>query len=334
MNDFNEIVDSISHIGSDWHSETILKNSIKNAKFAEQSISDLPRINNQESAIVISAGPSLHENNSLEIIAKSNFNGLIIAVDGSYVNCLKHDIYPDYVLTLDPHPTRLVRWFGDPEYEKNSENDDYFLRQDLDVDFRTNDRLHNLSNIELVNKHASKSKLVIASTASESVVNRVLDAGFDLFWYVPLVDNPKEKNSFTRKMHFTMEKPAMNTGGNVGTAAWVFAQFWLKLKKVAVVGMDLGCAADYPYNKTQTYYELLDMLDGDHVGDEYFPRMINPLTSKVYYTEPTYFWYRQNLLDLIANSPKDIILYNCTESGILFGDGIICMKLIDFLGNN
>jgi len=36
MNDFNEIVDSISHIGSDWHSETILKNSIKNAKFAEQ----------------------------------------------------------------------------------------------------------------------------------------------------------------------------------------------------------------------------------------------------------------------------------------------------------
>ncbi len=333
MSDFNEVVEAISYIGLEWHKETILKNSVRNAKVADKSIRDLPVIGDQEKAIVISAGPGIHENNSLDIIAQSDFKGPIIAIDGSYVKCLKHGIYPDYVLTLDPHPTRLVRWFGDPEYEKNSENDDYFLRQDLDTDFRTNDRMHNLNNIALVNEHASKSKLVIASTASQSVVDRVLEAGFDLFWWVPLVDNPKEKNSLTREMHSVMGKPAMNTGGNVGTAAWVFAQFWLKINKVAVVGMDLGYAGDYPYNMTQTYYELLDRLGGDDVGDEYFPRMMNPLTSKEYYTDPTYFWYRKNILELIGNSPKDIVLYNCTESGVLFGDGVVCMKLIDFLDN-
>ena len=69
--------------------------------------------------------------------------------------CLKSGIIPDYVLTLDPHPKRVVRWFGDYNFENNQLNDDYFARQDLDVDFRNNSIEQNLNNIELVNKHAT-----------------------------------------------------------------------------------------------------------------------------------------------------------------------------------
>jgi len=238
--EFSEVVSSITEIGVEWHESDIIKNNITNVKFIKNNIHKLNKNFKTQSAIVVSAGPSLHYSNTLEILAKSNYQGAIVAIDGSYVKCLKAGIVPDYMLTLDPHPTRLVRWFGDPDFEKNMENDDYFSRQDLDIDFRDNSIKQNEENIELVNRHAKDTKLIIASTSPSNVVHRAIDAGFDMYWWLPLVDDPDQKGSLTKKMYQDSKLPAMNTGGNVGTAAWVFAQFWLNIEKVAVVGMDLG----------------------------------------------------------------------------------------------
>ena len=330
MQSFSDIVESISDIGLKWHQLDIVKNNISNIKFIHKSINELPelsRVNN--SAVIVSAGPSLHYSDTLETLAYSEYKGTIVAIDGSYVKCLKAGIVPDYVLTLDPHPTRLVRWFGDPDFEKNMENDNYFSRQDLDIDFRDNSIKQNQENIDLVNNYAKKTKLIIASTSPSNVVKRVIEAGFDMYWWLPLVDDPDIKNSLTKKMYQSSKLPAMNTGGNVGTAAWVFTQFWLNIEKIAVIGMYLGYKKDLPYSMTQTYPELSAMFGEDNLNSEHFPEFENPLTGEIFYTDPTYFWYRKNIIDMLNNTDSN--LFNCTEGGILFGNNIKNIRLVDFL---
>ena len=328
---FNKLVGEIAKIGMEWHGDDIVENTRTNAQYIEKTIDHLPTTSQQDKAIVVSAGPSLHYTGTLKALAESDFDGPIVAIDGSYVKCLRAGLVPDYLLTLDPHPTRLVRWFGDPDFEQNMEGDDYFSRQDLDVDFRNNTTRQNQENIDLVNKYAAKSKLIIASTAPRNVVARCREAGFPMYWWIPLVDDPNDENGLTRAMFSAASGgvPALNTGGNVGSAAWVFAKFWLECAKVAVIGMDLGYKNDLPYNMTQGYPELAHMLGGENVTDEYFPKMSNPLTGEVFYTDPTYFWYRKNLLEMIENTSET--LYNCTEGGVLFGDGVENMYLSDFL---
>ena len=121
----------------------------------------------------------------------------------------------------------------------------------------------------------------------------------------------------------------MNTGGTVGTAAWVFAHSILSIPLIALTGFDLGYYADMPKEQTQTYYELIEHLGGTDQLDECFKYFEFPLTNEKYYTDPTYFWYRQNFLDLLEKSQCKTV--NCTEGGTLFADHINCMYLDDFL---
>ena len=123
----------------------------------------------------------------------------------------------------------------------------------------------------------------------------------------------------------------MNTGGTVGTAAWVFAKTILGIENIAVVGMDLGYYSNTPYSQTQTYYELQEYVKSNKNQNmkDLFPNFVYPPTNVSFYTDPTYYWYRQNLLDLVNGSKS--ILYNCTEAGTLFGPGIECLDVEDFI---
>lgn len=329
--DFKSLVTEITSIGIEWHEEGIVNNSRKNVSYVNKTIKEVlqPTGSKRKSAVVVSAGPSLHHNNSLEILASSDYSGTVIAIDGSYVKCLKAGIIPDYVLTLDPHPTRMVRWIGDPDFEENMTGDDYFARQDLDIDFRENSIRQNSENIHLVNKFANQTKLIIASTSPANMVDRSIDAGFDMYWWMPLVDDPMHKGSLTRKMYDITKLPALNTGGNVGTAAWVFAQFWLNIESISVIGMDLGYKSDLPYDMTQTYPELVALLGEGNVSKDYFPEFSYPQTGELFYSDPTYTWYKQNFLDLIKSS--GVVVNNCTEGGTFFGDGVNCICLKEFL---
>jgi len=158
MDNFSKLIGDIGEIGKEWHQDSIVCSCVKNKTHTSKTISDLPEIKNKEKAVVISAGTSLHYRKTLETLKNSNFKGPIIAIDGSYVKCLKAGIIPDYVLTMDPHAKRVVRWFGDPNYEENLDGDDYFSRQDLDIDFREDSLKNNIINIDLVNKFAPRSK--------------------------------------------------------------------------------------------------------------------------------------------------------------------------------
>lgn len=328
--EFYELAGKITDIGLAWHEGPILENTVRNKQFMKKTLRDLPRPYGEkaQSAIVISAGPSLYKNQIIERIKNTGYKGSLIAIDGSFVRCLKEAVDPDYVLTLDPHPTRLVRWFGDPDFEENMKGDDYFSRQDLDVAFRNNSVQENLRNIELVNQFGKGKKLIICSSAPTNVAERIRAIGMDDYWWAPLVDDPNHPESLTRKMVFATGLPAMNTGGTVGTAAWVFAHTVLKIPRVAVVGMDLGYyKTDTSYFQTQTYHTLRERVGEDKVQD-YFPEFTHPVTEEQFYTDPTYFWYRQNMLDLVKASGATV--YNCTGGGTLVGDGIECIEIEDF----
>ncbi|GAA5132126.1 6-hydroxymethylpterin diphosphokinase MptE-like protein [Thalassotalea piscium] len=328
---FVDVVSQITDIGKQWHSNDLIENAKVNLPFCHKSFKDLAPLTQEKkrSAVVVSAGPSLHKFNVLQKLKSSNYTGTIVVVDGSLVKCLKNGIIPDYVLTLDPHPTRMVRWFGDNDFEENTRHDDYFSRQDLDVEFRNNSIKENQENIELINKYAPQIKLVICSSAPKNVVDRAMEAGFDMYWWNPIVDAPQDPESLTRQIYNINKKSCMNTGGTVGTAAWVFANAILKIPEIAITGMDLGYHSDTPLEMTQTYYELQEFVSSRDELEQLFPRFTFPLTSEEFYTDPTYFWYRRNFLDLHSRSSGNT--YNCSEAGTLFASDISCITFNDFL---
>lgn len=332
LNDkFVDVVSKITEIGKNWHSNDLVVNAHNNLPFTDKSFKQLPSLSTekQASAIVVSAGPSLHKFNVLQQLQASHYQGSIVAIDGSLVKCLKNGIVPDFVLTLDPHPTRIVRWFGDDNFEENTRNDDYFSRQDLDVEFRNNSIRENQENIELINQYAPQIKLIMCSSAPANVVKRAQEAGFDIYWWNPIVDDPQDPQSLTRKIYNINKKSCMNTGGTVGTAAWVFANAILKIPEIAITGMDLGYHQETPLEMTQTYYELHEFVTNREELEALFPQFTFPLTGEQYYTDPTYFWYRKNFLDLYTQATGNT--YNCSEAGTLFADNLPCMTFAQFL---
>jgi hypothetical protein len=135
---FAKLVAEVGDISRDRHAQALLTHAVQNLPHSTRSLRDLPalRVEKAQSAVIVSAGPSVHKQKSIFKILESNYRGTIIAVDGSMISCLKAGLVPDYVLTLDPHETRIVRWYGDPDFEEHTRNDDYFQRQDLDEEFR------------------------------------------------------------------------------------------------------------------------------------------------------------------------------------------------------
>ncbi len=329
---FSHLVQEIPHIGFKYHAARLLDSANKNLPFIQRTINDLSPLEGPkaQSGIIISAGPSVHRRQSIKRIKESQYPGTVIAVDGSYIACLKAGLIPEFVVTLDPHPTRVVRWFGDPEFEKNKENDDYFARQDLDIAFRRDSVEENQENIKLVNRDGCLSRAIVSASAAENVVKRLMEARFDSYWWNPLVDNPRDPTSLTRQMYELNRLPCMNTGGTVGNAAWVFASTRLKIPRIALVGMAFGYYGDTPYQHTQTYYELLERLGSKDVVEEFFIENTFPLTGQKFYTDPTYFWYRSNLLELL-DQVTGVETYNCTEGGTLVDERVPCLSLDEFL---
>ncbi len=317
---FGELVNEITRIGYEWHRDTIVINAEENSASVNQTISDIKP--DEKPSLIISAGPSLYRQKVLTRIF-NRFHGNIIATDGSYIQCLKAGVIPEYVVTLDPHPHRMVRWFGDPDFEKNAEGDDYFERQDLDVNFRANAAKENDKNIELVNQYAYKSKFIVGLSSPQNVVSRLQAAGVEPYWFTPLVDNPKDPKSLTYRMFEETQVRAMNTGGTVGTASWVFAHSILKSSLVGVVGMDFGYAMETPFKETQSYNMLKDYPN----ISEFYPHYTGFWGEA--FTDPTYWWYRENILDLLkANKAR---LINCSGEGLFFGPGVGCMDLEQWL---
>ena len=102
------------------------------------------------------------------------------------------------MLLFDPHPTRIIRWFGNTNLKKKDlKKDDYFSRQDIEKKFN-NEIESNKKIISLFNKNARKLKIALCTSSSKSVVRRLIDLNKYLLVEC-FLDDPNKKNSITKK---------------------------------------------------------------------------------------------------------------------------------------
>lgn len=280
-----------------------------------------------DSALIITAGPSLHRQDPAKLIKESGYKGTLIAVDAALNYCLRNELIPDYVVSVDPHHVYIMRWFGDPEFDSRPK-DDYFERQELDPELAKNQREKNTRQIELVNRYGPRMKMVIATSVSPNVTRRCLDAGMNLYWWNPLYDDWDAPNSYTRRAWEMNKLPCMVGGGNVATSAWIFAHAILGKKRVGLVGMDFGYAPGTPFYNTQRYHEMREFFGEKDIAKGYI-QIHNPHLNETWFTDPTYAWYRRGFLDLAAEANCET--HNCTEGGVIFGGNVRWTKLRDFL---
>ncbi len=281
-----------------------------------------------DSAIVIAAGPSVKRKNPAGVIKETGYNGSLIVTESAVSYCLRSGVVPDLVVTLDPHVERVVRWFGDPNLtlEKLSK-DDYFARQDQDDAFADEMRA-NEEILGLLDQHGKDMKIALSLTSSQPVVQRALESGMDVYWWLPMLDDPDVDNSVTADLQMRSGLPSINAGGNVGTACWMLADVLLGKKHIALTGVDFSYYDETPYRNTQYYYELINVV-GEENLDSLFVRIHNPFEDAWFYTDPAYMWYKQCFLELLEDAEGET--YNCTEGGILFGDGITVVPLREFI---
>nr|MBI3611651.1 DUF115 domain-containing protein [Nitrospirota bacterium] len=301
----------------------------ENLPYMKQSMLDVPRPAPAKgpSAIAMSAGPSLHRRNTIQTMLESGYKDTVVASDGALGYCLRNGLIPDYVMTVDPHPYWIMRWFGDPDL-KNRPDDGYFRRQDLDPTLNSRERERNEEMIALVNAHGPKIKVIIATCVAPNVARRCLEAGMSLYWWNPICDDYDDSGSHTRRLYDLTGMPCMVSGGNCGAAAWIFARGILEKDPVAFVGMDLGYAPGTPLGKTQYYHELIKFYPEERLAEAYV-QVHNPYLNETWYADPTYYWYRQSFLDMVKQFGWTA--YNCTEGGTLFGEGIVPMGLGEFI---
>lgn len=327
-----QLVSQMSGITRDRIQDDALENARNNLAAIRQgsSIKKLLDITmgTGDKAIILAAGPSLKRNNVAEQLRQSGYDGAIIATESSMLYCLRNGIIPHLVVTVDPHPKRIVRWFGDPQLtQADLEADDYFQRQDLDASFadamRVNDEI-----LDLLNRHGKQMRIATSSSASTSVVQRANDTGMEIFWWNPMFDDPDAEDGVTKQLQRENKLPSVNAGGNVGSAAWMMANAVLNKSRIAVTGMDFGYYAETPYRNTQYYYEALALV-GEERLDEVYMHVFNPHLQQWFYTDPAYMWYRNCFLSMAEEARCET--YNCTEGGILFGDAVQVTPLSRFL---
>ena len=304
-----------------------LDNEKQNRPHIEHSVLDLASLafGEGDRAVVVAAGPSLRRRDSVRRLARSGFTGTIVAVDSALGACLREGIVPHVVVTVDPHPERIVRWFGDPGLQAPPK-DDYFRRQEMDRNHADDEVAANEKLVKLVDDCGARLRVAAATSAAPRVVERCRQAGMTLYWWNPMYDDYDKPDSVSRRLHRDNGLPCLNGGGNVGTAAWVLAHAVLGKRRLALIGMDFGYAPGTKYEQTQYYPELREMF-GDRLG-EAFIRVENPVTGETWLTDPAYYWFRDVFFEMAREADCETV--NCTEGGILWGPEVKAVTLEEF----
>lgn len=294
-----------------------------------QSIAALrnKEIGTGDAAIVFGAGPSIAVQQAAKQIRESNFDGAIVATDQGLKYCLPHGLVPDLVVNVDPRP-RMRRWFGFPRMSRAEiDAEDYYRVKDIDpffdVEVKTEDPMR-----DLIERYGPQMRIALPTVAYHTTVERVLEVGMDVYWWNPMYDDPDEPDSITRKLQAENRLPSINAGGNVGTACWMMAHAVLGKSAVAIIGMDFSVPDGTPIEQIPHYATCRNLMGDGDVG-QLVRRIHNPHNDQWYMTDPTYLWYRMAFMELASET--DVRTVNCTEGGILFGDGIEFTSLSAFL---
>src|SRR3989449_7240427 len=144
-----------------------LANAERNRPRIARSVLDLreTQLGAGNTALIVGAGPSLHRRRSLDRLRASTFPGTIVAADGALRACLRAGVVPHVVVSVDPHPERIVRWFGDPALTAASA-DDYFRRQEMDPAVAADEVAANRPLLALVDAYRPRIRAARATSAA------------------------------------------------------------------------------------------------------------------------------------------------------------------------
>jgi hypothetical protein len=278
-----------------------------NSIWEEKSVRDLvPNSLPESPALIIGRGPSIKKKNHFKILAESDFKGSILCSDGNLINALNSDITPEkfenfYVVTIDSQE-RQKKFYSDP----------------------------------IVKKFGDKIKCILSTTASPETHKAIIDSGLEVYWVHTLVDYNKGKNSFnyiantmTKTKNHSKGLPAIQTGGNVGTTSWILSWSVLKHKTVGLIGIDHGFYSD---DRTIDDHKLPDGIDKNSSAfKQAYPTIYNPEFDCYCIQDPIFQYYSNSLKEFIKKTSDKVNTINATEGGAIFGEGITCSYLSDFL---
>ena len=268
------------------------------------------KVEPNSSAIVIGRGPSIDQHKHLELLANSDYNGTIICTDGAMPKVLKAGITPDkfekfFTLTVDAE-----------EWQK-----DFYIDP-------------------ICIKYGSGIKCILSTTTPPGVYDAAKKANMKIFWIHTLFDFNEERTSFnqiagimSRAKNHQRGLPAIQTGANVGTAAWVTGWSILKHATVALIGIDHGYPAEVPWNEINYHSTQMpkDIDQNSEVFKRAYPTIYNPYFDCYCKQDPTFVYFSNALKEFIQRTTKIVKTINATEGGVIFGEGIECMRFKSFL---
>ena len=301
---FNKWVTNFSlNLPNIWNEKSAkILNPITNNNFEERD----------NSAIVIGRGPSINKFEHLKLLAKSNYQGNIVCCDGKLADALNAGVTPDkfpkfYVVTIDPYPG----------IRKHYEH-------------------------EIIESYGSEIKGMFTVLTDPEAVENARQKKIQIHWLHSLFDYNEGIKSFNnlsavmiRAKNSEHRLPAIQTGGNVGTAAWFTAWQILKCSTVALIGINHGWEETDSW-ETIIYHnnkeEISEGVDKDsEVFKKLYKKIYNPDFECNCILDPLFQFYSEALKEFIERSPKDITTINATEGGSIFGNRIKSMKFNDFL---
>ena len=263
------------------------------------------------SSIVIGRGPSLFENNHLELLAQSKFNGNIICTDGVLIKALEAGVTPKkfknfYVVTIDAQ-----------------------------------EHIKEFYNNKIVSNYGDKINCILSSTISPETYNIAKNNGMKIFWLHTLFDYTKDKTSFnyiantmTKAHNHEKGLPAIQTGGNVGTSCWMIAWSILKSSSIVLLGMDHGYSDKMSWDEIDKYHKIPANIDKNSESFKMaYPTNFNPDFNCYFKQDPIFQYYSKALIEFIPRVPS-VKTINATGGGAIFGNGITSMDFKKFLTIN
>jgi hypothetical protein len=264
------------------------------------------------SAIVIGRGPSINKFEHLKLLAESNFQGNIVCCDGKLADALNAGVTPDkfpkfYVVTIDPYPN----------IKKHYEH-------------------------EIIESYGSKIKGMFTILTDPNVVEKARQKGIQIHWLHSLFDYNEGVKSFNnlsammiRAKNNEHKLPAIQTGGNVGTAAWFTAWQILKCTTVTLIGINHGWEETDSWETIIYHNNKEEISEGVNQDSEVFQKLYKKIYNPDFdcncILDPLFQFYSEALKEFIERSPKEITTINATEGGSIFGNRIESMKFSDFL---
>lgn len=278
-----------------------------------------------KAAIIIGAGPSLHDNasgtNHLEVIKEyaDKFDGIIIVVDRILSDCLRLGI-GDYFTVVDGSEIIYDKFF-DKKEEISCFNSAYTWARDHGSlpDYYK-------SRISL-DKKSYNMKAIMATCTHPSVVDAWKGK---IYFFVATIPAEILPNATPLMCDFT-DTSDINAGGNCGMLGWNIAM-WMGIKEVALVGMDYSYKVTTPYEETSNYHQFAAQLGPEKAKELAFKDGYNKFFKTPYRIDDVYDAFKTVAHIWFEEYEKHgHHTYNCTEGGALEGKGITQMYLKDFL---